>query len=271
IPGLPEGTIYVRAGGGGLYHPSELVITISDDEFIVDDPDGPQPGDDSDGDGWTDLIEIDCGTDPLDGTDVPVDSDGDGFCDAPDEPEDVMGCTNSTATNYNASATMDDGSCVFADDDDDSPDADGDGIPDDLDDCEDTDADVEVDDDGCPIEDDDDDSDTSGDEEEDDGSSSTSDAESGVSPMIVASGVGLAVVGAGALVFLFLRRGKDDEWASDSGEIYTNEDRLFNAPNTPAPGMRGQMMDGYECIEHPAGSGAWWYRDPATGKWAEWK
>ena len=271
IPGLPEGTIYVRAGGGGLYHPSELVITISDDEFIVDDPDGPQPGDDSDGDGWTDLIEIDCGTDPLDGTDVPVDSDGDGFCDAPDDPEDVMGCTNSTATNYNASATMDDGSCVFADDDDDNPDADGDGIPDDLDDCEDTDADVEVDEDGCPIDDDDDDSDTSGDEEEDDGSSSTSDTESGVSPMIVASGVGLAVVGAGALVFLFLRRGKDDEWASDSGEIYTNEDRLFNAPNTPAPGMRGEMMDGYECIEHPAGSGAWWYRDPATGKWAEWK
>ena len=37
IPGLPEGTIYVRAGGGGLYHPSELVITISDDEFIVDE------------------------------------------------------------------------------------------------------------------------------------------------------------------------------------------------------------------------------------------
>ena len=110
------------------------------------------------------------------------------------------------------------------------------------------------------------------DEEEDDGSSSTSDTESGISPIAIASGIGLAAVGAGALVFLFLRKGgKDDEWASDSAGIYTDEDRLFNSPNAPAPGLRGEMMDGYECIEHPAGSGAWWYRDTATGKWTEWK
>jgi len=272
IPGLPEGTIYVRAGGGGLYHPTELVITINDDEFIVDGPDGPQPGDDSDGDGWTDLIEEECGTDPLDGTDVPIDSDSDGYCDEPDGPdEEIMGCTNSTATNYNPDANEDDGSCEYPDD---GPvDTDGDGIPDDEDECEDTVSDVEVDDEGCAISDDDDDnSDTSGDDDNDDGSSSTSDTESAISPIAIASGVGLAAVGAGALVFLFLRKGgKDDEWASDSAEIYTNEDRLFNSPNSPAPGVRGEIMDGYECIEHPAGSGAWWYRDTATGKWTEWK
>ncbi|HIN80808.1 MAG TPA: hypothetical protein EYN00_07015 [Planctomycetes bacterium] len=37
---------------------------------------------DDDNDGWSDVEETTCGTDPLDGSSVPVDSDGDGICDA---------------------------------------------------------------------------------------------------------------------------------------------------------------------------------------------
>jgi hypothetical protein len=40
---------------------------------------------------------------------VQIDSDGDGICNA----NEVPGCTNDTATNYDPSATDDDGSCVF--------------------------------------------------------------------------------------------------------------------------------------------------------------
>jgi len=34
--------------------------------------------------------------------------------------------------------------------------------------------------------------------------------------------------------------------------------------------MRGTMQDGYEVIQYPEGSGSWYYRDQATGKWMEW-
>ena len=37
---------------------------------------------DDDGDGWSDVDETDCGTDPLDGNDVPADTDMNGICDA---------------------------------------------------------------------------------------------------------------------------------------------------------------------------------------------
>ncbi|MEE2606459.1 MAG: hypothetical protein VX402_01355, partial [Candidatus Thermoplasmatota archaeon] len=37
---------------------------------------------DDDGDGWSDVDEADCGTDPLDGNDVPADADANGICDA---------------------------------------------------------------------------------------------------------------------------------------------------------------------------------------------
>ena len=41
-------------------------------------------------------------------------------------------------------------------------------------------------------------------------------------------------------------------------------------PRTPPPGHQGYMSDGYEVSEYPDGSGAWWWKDPDTGKWNEW-
>ena len=46
---------------------------------------------DSDGDGWTDLIESDCSTDPEDPNSVPYDSDSDGVCNHVDSDDDNDG------------------------------------------------------------------------------------------------------------------------------------------------------------------------------------
>jgi hypothetical protein len=45
---------------------------------------------------------------------------------------------------------------------------------------------------------------------------------------------------------------------------------MFSASGSPSPSLQGQMQDGYEVIEHPEGSGAWYYREQSTGQWMEW-
>ena len=59
------------------------------------DTDGDEVGDaadtDDDGDGWSDLDEPNCGTDALDGFDVPTDNDGDLTCDEVDTDDDNDG------------------------------------------------------------------------------------------------------------------------------------------------------------------------------------
>ena len=65
-----------------------------------------------------------------------ADTDGDGICDT----DEVGGCTNPFACNYDDTATDDDGSCLTADaigacGGSCSADADGDGLCDDVDDC----------------------------------------------------------------------------------------------------------------------------------------
>lgn len=52
------------------------------DQDGLEDDDDP----DDDGDGWTDEIEQECGTDPRDNGDIPLDGDGDGTCDNNEPP-----------------------------------------------------------------------------------------------------------------------------------------------------------------------------------------
>ena len=103
---------------------------------------------DDDGDGWTDVDESDCGTDPLDGNDVPVDADSNGICDAlegddfdgdgipndqdADDDNDGWDDTDETSCNTNPlnsdstpTDTDGDGICDYLDSDDD-----GDGVED---------------------------------------------------------------------------------------------------------------------------------------------
>ena len=41
---------------------------------------------------------------------------------------------------------------------------------------------------------------------------------------------------------------------------------------SPPKEMKGAVResDGYEYLEYPSGSGAWYYRVRSTGEWAEW-
>ena len=87
------------------------------------------------------LGDCDCDGNQLDalgacGGDCAADVDGDGVCDV----DEVPGCTNPFACNFNAATTDDDGSCLTADvlgacGGSCTTDADGDGVCDDVDDC----------------------------------------------------------------------------------------------------------------------------------------
>ena len=74
------------------------------DDFPYDtnetvDTDGDGIGDnadtDDDGDGWADTDELNCQSDPMNGTDVPLDTDGDWECDLFDEDDDGDGAPDS--------------------------------------------------------------------------------------------------------------------------------------------------------------------------------
>ncbi|MFB1005268.1 MAG: hypothetical protein QMC59_02165, partial [Candidatus Poseidoniaceae archaeon] len=91
---------------------------------------------DDDGDSFSDDEETQCGSDPLDASSIPADIDNDTICDAldddmdgdgtanaqdmyprdPSKHEDVPGCINTAAFNFNAEANLDDGTCVDAED-----------------------------------------------------------------------------------------------------------------------------------------------------------
>ena len=98
----------------------------SDGECDVLDPD-------DDNDGYNDTTEVNCLSDPYNASSIPTDSDSDGECDVldPDDDNDgvldvdeVLGCTNSTANNFFANATEEDGTCDHDLDDDGVLDAD---------------------------------------------------------------------------------------------------------------------------------------------------
>ncbi|MEJ6665042.1 MAG: hypothetical protein QNL47_03570, partial [Euryarchaeota archaeon] len=91
---------------------------------------------DDDGDSFSDDEETQCGSDPLDASSIPADIDNDTICDAldddmdgdgtanaqdmyprdPSKHEDVLGCNDAAAFNFNADANLDDGTCVDAED-----------------------------------------------------------------------------------------------------------------------------------------------------------
>ena len=80
-------------------HPLDptLPVNTDGDEYPDEDPDGPGgliADEDDDGDGYLDLIEVTCESDPLDVTSIPDDMDGDGICDLMDDDVDGDGIPN---------------------------------------------------------------------------------------------------------------------------------------------------------------------------------
>ena len=236
---IPEGTIIVRASGGN-YYPAELTIVVSDSGSTVDN--GSLPSD-ADGDGVDDSVDA-CPNTPI-GTTV-----------------DAVGCAIVTPPS----------------------DTDGDGVYDDVDTCPNTPTGTMVDAVGCAIDDGTTDNNgtngtngtdgtdgTNGTDntDETDGTDNTGTAGSGdeklsttALAMIILTGFILAAIGVATMVLIKRRKGGDD-WGDDG-------DVMFDSPDRPSPNTRGEIRDGYEVIEYPKGTGAWWYRDNETGHWMEW-
>ena len=96
-------------------------------------------------------------------------------------------------------------------------------------------------------------------------------------------GIAGGIVVLALLSLLFVRRGGkgggDIDWnyqeedmmfAEQTASMYDSPAPLQASPRGPPPGHRGEMRDGYEVAEYPAGSDAWWWKDQSTGKWNEW-
>ena len=183
------------------------------------------------------IIVTDDGVLTDDGEELPADSDGDGVLDADDE---------------------------FPDDADESADADGDGVGDNADAFP-NDPDETTDSDGDGV----------GDNTQQESSTSSS-----PNLMLIGGAVAAVLVLLATLVMVAMwRRNRDDEgeWATDELEPkdsadsdQMDADQMFSTPGWPSPSVQGQMQDGYEVIEHPEGSGAWYYREQSTGQWMEW-
>ena len=112
-----EGVCYA----GPDSHPLDptLPVNTDGDAYPDEDPDGPGgliADDDDDGDGYLDLIELTCESDPLDAISIPDDMDGDGICDLMDDDVDGDGIPN------------DDELGLPIDTSSTNPDSDGDGV-----------------------------------------------------------------------------------------------------------------------------------------------
>jgi hypothetical protein len=106
-----------------------------------------------------------------------------------------------------------------------------------------------------------------------DGDESSSGSGSDMTTIAMVVGGVLAAMGASAVFLMFMRgrRDEEDDWAEAPVDMIPEQDRMFDSgPMGPTPTMRGEMQDGYEVLEYPAGSGSWWYRDTVSGKWVEW-
>ena len=163
-------------------------------------------------------------------------------------------------------------------------DSDSDGVGDNTDICDGTASGEAVDDFGCSnaqLEDNTDgivdESDiTSPDDDEGQQGSESSDGTSN-SLLLIGGSVGLVAIIA-VITSLILLRNRRDEIDEKQ---FVRQEELFEtvaittttptAPSRPPVTTRGEMYDGYEGIEFPVGSGKWFYRDPESGAWVEWR
>ena len=245
---LSEGTFLVRASGG-MYNPIDFTIVVTQDGSEE------QTTEDTDGDNIPDVFDND---DDNDGVDDLKD-----LC--PDTP---------------AGDIVDENGCTIGSDNQNNGGQSGDGTSD-LSKCEEWELlnpdaiDTSQPGNGCPH--------YEGDTDEKDTTSDTSENKIlGMTPVTLGAlvaGLILAIVAA----TVFVRRGGN----SDDGDWYEQESAMFDepykaipsvtvapvssAPSSPPPNHQGYMQDGYEVSEYPAGSGKWWWKDPQSGTWSEWK
>jgi hypothetical protein len=82
----------------------------------------------------------------------------------------------------------------------------------------------------------------------------------------------VAIIGIiSAIVVVVVKRRSADEDTWQDSFIEETAPIKDNSPDGPPPGQTGEMRDGYEVLEYPENSGEWWWRDPSSGKWEEWR
>ena len=245
---LFDGTFLVRASGG-MYNAAEFTITVTQDGSQVEE------SLDTDGDGISDVLDYD---DDDDGVDDIYD-----LC--PDTPigdiVDNNGCTIVAGGN-------DTGDEV--DDENDETDMS------DMTECETWEAnnpqliDTSKPGNGCPYLDSD---------EKESTSDSAENQILGMDPITLGAIVAL-LIAVIAGVLMFVRKGNtDQDWYEQEAlfeDKYQDTAAMIGStvsmpPSSPPPNHTGYMQDGYEVTEYPEGSGNWWWKDPATGRWSEWK
>jgi hypothetical protein len=273
------GDITIRVSGG-QYYPVEISLQV--DEDGIDDDDG-LPGD-RDADGYGDLLDafpddssewFDTDLDNI-GNNADTDDDSDGILDDQELLSDPQ-------TNPLKADTDNDGYCdgaidvfqmcvggdLFPIDSSEWSDSDNDGIGDNSD--------------PTPFGDIDDNqnnqngtgdlTDNSTDSQQD-SESESSDSTSN-SMVLIGGSIGLIMILIAVGLFITLRNRGDEvdekQFAKEEDLFDTVSPTIAAAPSTPPITARGEMHDGYEAIQFPAGSGNWFYRDPTTGSWVEWR
>ena len=296
---LPGGQLIIRVSGG-MYNAAEFVINVTTSGTVIEDlPDWDGDGisdefdSDDDNDGVFDIDDL-CERTPI-GTIVGsdgcpsnnLDSDGDGVMDSDDM------CPNTAEGDV-----VESDGCVKLQLIDD---ADSDGVVDANDLCSDTAVGEEVNVDGCSLSQliilEDNNSEVQKDEvvtpvnNDSDSVSGTSDGILGMDMMTIGA-IGGGVLVLAILSLMFIRRGggdDDHDWnyddeddmmfeptsshVYDSPEINQYQEPVpiqSGPPKGPPPSHQGYMNGGYEVTEYPEGSGSWWWKDSATGKWSEW-
>ncbi|MGY8755342.1 MAG: hypothetical protein ACKVIR_06590 [Candidatus Poseidoniales archaeon] len=195
------------------------------------------------------------------------------------EEADERGCSQSQLDDDNDDVTNDKDQCLDIDageidsNEDGCPDdSDSDGVIDAMDSCINKAAgSIDNDNDGCP-----DDSDYDGISDENDECPQekvckTSDsAESGIfgqsNSRILSGVIGVIILLMVSVIAIKFVKGGDS-----GGMLQDDTSQLFAQQSAPSPQTQGTMEDGNEILEHPAGSGAFYYREQTTGQWVEWR
>ena len=292
---IPEGEITIRISGG-QYYPVELTILVTAQG--IDDDEG-LPGD-RDGDGYGDLLDafpddasewVDTDSDSI-GNNADTDDDSDGILD-----DDEVGAnpqTNPLRPDSDNDGYCDGsiavvGFCVAGDafpiDSTEWSDADSDGVGDNTDICAGTSSGDSVNEFGCSDEQlqdnsdgitDDLDGDVNNPDQDEQQSSESSDSASN-SMILIGGSIGLVAILIVVASLILLRNRRDE---IDEKQFIQQEELFENVvittttpppPSRPPVTARGEMYNGYEGLEFPAGSGNWYYRDPESGAWVEWR
>ena len=275
---IPLGTIVVRVSGGQFY-PVEFTIVVSEDGI----DDGSLPGD-MDGDGVGDLLDA-FPNDPTEWTDTDSDNIGNN-ADTDDDSDgllDVDEISSEPQTNPLEADSDGDGYCdgqipvqsiciegdVFPTDSTEWKDSDGDGIGDNSDETPFGDV-------NDPVNQTENQSNNSNQTTETDSSDQgedTSDSTSG-NMLVIGGSIAIAVIVIIIGLVLFVRgRGEPEsnKWLESDDSLFDDPGPTRNPPSKPPVTERGEFIDGYEAVEYPPGTGLWFYRDPDSGQWIEWR